>query len=647
MKFIIKVSSSFVLVFFFLLYNVYGQNISFEKSESFYPHIERLQKEAITWGHLSVPENWDVPNGKQVKIAVSILKNKAGTDKADAIVFIQGGPGAGGIQTIWSWLNHAIRDKNDIILFDVRGTGFSEPRLCPDLGKKLMKILAENQTEKEDEDDKVAVAMTCKQELLNKNIDIEAYHSLSIAKDLNALKTQLGYSKWHAYSASYGTYINQVYASTFPTDIKSLILDSSISDISKYYTQNTENYIKGLSIVFDKCKKSTSCNNQYPDLEKVFYQTIADLETNPITVEVDKNIIEAGSFTYNTEDFKIAIHQALYHRQLVEVMPLLIYEFHNRNKAALANLVAAFSSLLAMDYGVYYCVSCNEVLPNNAFGKFNNNANQFKKLSGGISFYKSDFTVCDKWNENSIDTTSLQHSISNLKELDIPVLVFGGEYDPITPPSNGEELSETLPNAHFVMANTFGHAPSFSRTGSKLTTAFINNTSQQPNVLAFSKIPEINFAKGIKINGGISSMGNSLGQMDPIFLTPLLIALFLMIMFIVIHLAKFFKGKYVLLPDKIIRGGSMLTSIIGISCLVGFIMALSKVANSNAFVLAFGLPESYTYLFWALFTFITLLVLSLIYFLINIKKINGRSIVFSVLFSQLVFAIYFLYWGII
>ncbi len=625
-----------------------GQDVSLENTESFYPDSEMLKNDSVRWAYLNVPENWDDPTSNQIKIAVAILKNTSGNKNSDAVIFIQGGPGASGTSSVWSWLAHPLRKKNDIVLFDVRGTGFCEPRLCPELGKELMKILAKNQSPEEDEKEKVAASLTCKQNLLNKNIDIHAYNSLSVAKDLNALKTQLGYQKWNTYGVSYGTYMAQVYASSFPDDIKSLLLDSSIPEISTYYTKNTTNFLNSLSIVFKECKNNKECNDAYPNLEDVFYQTIANLETNPITVAVDKKIIESEEFTYNAEDFKVAIQQALYHRNLVEVLPLLIYQFHDRNEAALGNLVAAFSSLLSMDYGVYYCVSCNEVLHNNDFSNFQKNAAITKGVNGGISFYETDFAVCNKWNEKSLDSTKLiHHNLSNLKDLNVPVLIFGGELDPITPLSNGEELAEIFSNAYFVKVRTFGHTPSFTWMGNGLTERFVSSPSESPDLSAFGKIPDINYAKDIKINAGVSSMGNSLSQLNLMFLAPLVIALLLMLSFIIVFIVNLFRGKYSFLPDKIIRGGTLLTSIIGIASLVGFILALGEVSRLNYYVLAFGLPDRYSYLFLGLLIFVILLIITSLYFIAYLKKITNRSVIISVLFSQLLCVVYFMYWGIL
>lgn len=624
-----------------------AQNVSFEEVEPFYPYSDVLTQDAITWGHLSVPETWDSPDSNTIKIAVTVLKNRENLEGAEAVVFIQGGPGASGVQNIWSWINHPLREKNDIVLLDIRGTGFSEPRLCPDLGKALLEILAKNQTALEDEKQKTEAVILCKQDLISRGVDVAAYHSGSVAKDIHALKSKLGYSNWHVYGVSYGTYMAQVYASLYASDVKSLVLDSSIANIETYYTENTTNFMNSLSMVFEGCKNDPECNEQYPNLETVFYETISALQKEPITVSVDKSVLDSEEFTYNAEDFKVAIQQALYNKQLVEVIPLLIYQFHDKNEDALGNLVAAFSSLLGLDYGVYYSVSCNEALPQNELSSYLSKSAVNAGLKGGLSFYKSDFDVCRRWNRNRVDSLMVKQDLSNLSSLSFPVLIFSGEYDPITPVINGDKVAGTFRNAYAITANTYGHVPSFTKIGNEVAVAFINNPNQKPDVNAFNKAKPVAFAKDIAMNSGISKMGTSLSELNPMFLLPLIIAFGLMFVFIFKYSIKLLKKTYSRLPDRVIRILAVLTSISGIIGSVGLIFGVKEVASQNYFILAFGLPEGFNYLYLAMQISAGLLVLSIIYFVAQIRKITDRSIVFSVIFSNLLLITYFLYWGIL
>ena len=619
-------------------------NVLFEKTSTFYPNEEAINNEDIEWGFFTVPENWEDTNGKKIKLAVAILKNTSKSKDNNPVVMIDGGPGAGSIEGIWWWLNHPLREKSDIILVDARGTGFSEPRLCPELGNEFLKILAKNQDAAKDEEEKVFAAMACKQQLIVNGIDVSAYHSENIAKDLNALKDHLKHQNWNVYGVSYGTYVAQVYANDFPDDIKSLILDSPISDISDYYTYNTSNYISSLNKVFKACENDSACSGTYPNLENIYYKVIEELTKNPITVKVDNSIIKEGTFTYNVEDFKVAIHQALYQKRLIEVLPLLIYQFHNRNKNALSALVAAFSGALGLDYGMYYCVSCYETIPSNSIQNYNDDSNKYPKLKGGLSFYSSDFAVCKKWNNQKKNDSIKEYSIS---QINAPTLIFTGEFDPITPSKNGNLLASRIKNSNLINAISYGHASSFTRKGFEITNTFINAPNSKIKGEQFESNVKINFVKDVYINGGISKLGNSINNFDILFFSPLLIALIISLIAFFIYILTLARKKEKNRSNKIVKLLLIINSLLGVGTLIGFVLALNETASKNFYILAFGIPENWSYLFTLLYFFLGLIILTCLYFIFRIKKIENRSVLFSVLFSNILIGIYFLYWGFV
>ena len=637
--------NKFTLLFLtiFSIYSFAQQPIlQFEKVTSFYPNDEIINNADIEWGYFTVPETWEDTNGRKIKLAVTILKNTSKSKETNPVIIINGGPGAGSIEGIGWWLNHPLRKKSDIVLLDARGTGFSTPRLCPGLGNELLKILAKNQDATKDEEEKILAAMVCKQQLIAKGINIKAYHSKNIAKDLHALKDYLKYPNWNIYGVSYGTYIAQVYANDFPNDVKTLILDSPISDISKYYTDNTSNYVSSLNKIFKACKNDPNCHAEYPNLESIYYEVIEELTKTPITVKVDKTIIEEGTFTYNAEDFKVAVHQALYQKKLVEVLPLLIYQFHNRNKDALSALVAAFSGALGLDYGMYYCVSCSEVIPNNSIQSYHDDSNKFPKLKGGLSFYNSDFAVCDKWNDQKINDTEKTYSVP---EINVPTLIFTGEYDPITPSRNGDSLAIQIKNSNLIKATTYGHASSFTRKGFEITNNFINAQNKKIYSKDFDSNAKTVFIKDIYINGGISKLGHSINNFELIFFTPLIIALIISLIAIFVYIITLLRNKEINKSNKIVKLLLLIGSAIGVGVLIGFVIVLNTTASNNFYILAFGISENWSYLFTLLFAFFAIVILTCIYFIVRIKKIENRSIIFTVLFSNILIGIYFLYWG--
>ncbi|KQB41351.1 alpha/beta fold hydrolase [Flavobacterium aquidurense] len=618
------------------------KKIKLESTNSFFSKNEKTDGSNVEFKYLTVSENWNENNGKEIKIAVTILKSKA--NNAKTILYLEGGPGAGGIASIDTWLNNPLRNTYNIVLVDARGTGNSLPKLCPDLGNKFLEILAKNQSSMADEQQKVTEAINCKESLIQRGIDISQYNSTSIARDLNALKTALHLKSWNVYGTSYGTYVAQVYANNYPQDIQSLILDSSISDIAQYYDQNTANYMTSLDKVFDACKNDPNCNQQYPDLEKVFYSTIEKLSKNPITVNVDKKMIPSGKFTYNAEDFKISIQQALYSKKLIQVLPLLITEFNHGNKKALSSLVTAFSGALGLDYGMYYCVSCNEALNFNSLDEFDKKSLNYKNLKGGLSFYRSDFKVCEKWNLGMTPNKS-ENDLSKLYASNIPVLIFSGEFDPITPAKNGLTLSEKFKNSSFLTIPAAGHVPGFTMSAMKIINDFMANPNQKPNFKDVLSDTKVHFVTGVKSSTAISNMSNSLNDFNLLFFTPFLIAITILLIAVFNFGFSFFKNKKEVVNAKLLKVLIVVTSILGIFIFIAFLFAINSTAQQNYYILAFGIPDKFNYLFTALWIFIGLTAISLLYFVTNFKNISNGSTTITILFSILLVGVYFNYWG--
>lgn len=632
------------LVIFFLSFTVFSQTIQkgLVETSSFFPNAKGLEKEGIKWYYLVVPENWDNNNKNYIKLAVAVVKAKSKKSAASPILYIAGGPGDSAVNSLGYWLDSPLRSESDIVLIDVRGTGNSIPTLCPDLGAKFLEILSKNQESQKDEQEKVMAALSCKQDIISRGIDIKAYNSNSIAKDFNFLKKELGYNNWNVYSVSYGTYIAQVYANNFEADIKSLILDSAISDISNYYNENTSNYSSSLQKMFDSCEKDPNCNQKFPNLEQKYYETIEKLRKKPLTVHLNNNLTQTNSFTYNAEDFKVAIQQVLYNKQLVELLPQLITEFNQGNENTLASLVESFSQLLSLDYGLYYCVSCNEVLPTNSIQKFNNDAANFPKMKGGLSFYKSDFKVCTKWNEGTRNTTNTE--FVNLNNLKAPVLIFSGGFDPITPIKNAEVIHNKLKNSKIVYLRSFGHASSFTDEGGKFVKQFIENPSSVINTNEIKTEDKLVFKTNITVNQGVPKFANNINEPDLIFLSAFAIAFFIVLLSIFTLIFHLIKSKYST-ADRIIRIMIVVTSCVGISQVIGLVLALNNTVNENFYILAFGLNKQFDYLFKLQQLFLVLTILSLVYYFIKIKKITNEIVIFTILFSMILINLYFFYWG--
>ena len=163
----------------------------------------------------------------------------------------------------------------------------------------------------------------------------------------------------------------------------------------------------------------------------------------------------------------------------------------------------------------------------------------------------------------------------------------------------------------------------------------------------FESDSKLSMVQGITTNKGVANMGTTLSQLDPMLLLPILLAIGLMISFIVAHCVRLVKQKQMRVSDKVIRILNVVTSILGVVTFVGLAFALLDTSGTNMFALAFGLPERYDFLFTIMIAFVIILAISTIYFFFSMRKLKDRSILFSVLFSNMVIATYFYFWEIL
>ncbi|MBB4804731.1 pimeloyl-ACP methyl ester carboxylesterase/heme/copper-type cytochrome/quinol oxidase subunit 4 [Chryseobacterium defluvii] len=628
----------FFLITLFITVSLNAQT-KLEKVKSYFPDSKELRKDPIEWYRFSVPENWEKVNERKISLAVAVLKSKTAS-KQEPVVFIQGGPGGNTVAETTFWVDHPLRKNHDIVLVDLRGTGFSEPRLCPDLGKKFFEILAKNQPEEQDVKDKVQVSLECRQDMINQGIDLGSYNSISVARDLHALKNALKIQKWNVYGVSYGTYISQNYAKIFPNDIHTLTLDSSISDISEYYTNNTQNYMLSLNKLFKSCKDDPKCNKEYPNLEKVYYNTIAELEKKPITVEVDHSVVPSGKFTYNAEDYKIAIQQSLYEKKLVEVLPLLIYQFKERNTAALAGLVQAFSGALSLNYGNYFCFTCNEVIPYNNLQKYDSISSKYKKLNGGLSFYRSDFNVCDQWNRNQVSSMPESPSLKN--DNPFKVLILSGGFDPITPAYFADETSRNFnKNVQIVNGYTYGHGLGYTQSGANIIGNFMENKPITDSLKQYFNKKDIAFKTDITLNKGVVKMTGDMNSKQWYYFIPLIISLVVILVV--------FIGSLAIIFSKGTKSGAVvlllfLTSLLILTFIISLGLGINTTLNDNLYLLAFGLPSKWSFAF---LIYRASLLLSVIAFFVSLVKTFRSNIpLYVILFLAIgIVHYYFINWG--
>ena len=187
----------------------------------------------VECGTLTVPRDWgNASAGPTYELAVARIR--ATGPRLGVLTFNTGGPGGTAFNAILgvsNMLPYFVRRSFDVVAMDPRAVGRSQPFLAdcpsgdgPDLpptGPVDWNAIAVQAFENQ----KKANA-TC----LEKNpVDAQYVGTWQVVRDIDALRSQLGEEQITFWGMSYGSTVGRVYAQTFPTRVRALVLDGTIT----------------------------------------------------------------------------------------------------------------------------------------------------------------------------------------------------------------------------------------------------------------------------------------------------------------------------------------------------------------------------------------------------------------------------------
>lgn len=419
----------------------------------------------VRCGYLTVPEDHnDVGNGRTIRLHVAIFPSDSATPAPDPILYLEGGPGGDALETvpfIFADRFAPFLANRDFIMFDQRGTGYSEPSLaCPEYTELVFSTL-EMLLDPEEEMALVLEALTtCRERLLAEGVNFAVYNSAQSAADVEALRLALDYPQWNLLGVSYGTRLAQTIMRDFPAGVRSVVLDSSYPIAADLNVEVPANAARAFATLFSGCAADNACATTYPDLETVFYDTVAQMNAEPITVQVG-NLLTGDRYKARLrgDDLLGVVFQSLYAAEIIPVLPQLIYEVANGRTTTLGALLSSF--LINTEFvsvGMQYAVQCHEEHVFSEPGEAVAAAEAYPELSPlFVPSAQLDEQVCALWGAGAADARE-NEPISS----DIPTLILAGQFDPITPPAWGEQVADMLGNAYFFVYPSLGHSVSLS-----------------------------------------------------------------------------------------------------------------------------------------------------------------------------------------
>jgi pimeloyl-ACP methyl ester carboxylesterase len=348
-----------------------------------------------------------------------------------------------------------IHQNRDIVLVDQRGTGESNPLRC--LDSKTDEALTDAQV--------IERLQSCPERL---DADLRFYTTEIAMQDLDAVRAALGYETINIYGASYGTRAALTYLRMYPKHVRTVTLDAVVDPGFIMFMDAARDGQKSLDFFFSRCAADPACQSIYPELKTEFGELLKRLDAAPVKITIPHPVTNKPLILIVTRRMVTnMVFNALYSPDLVATLPLAMHAAY-----ADGNYSPLISQAYMLDAGLYdgmfYAVTCTEDAPLIS-------APEAEKLSQDSLFGNrtKDFVeVCARWPKGSVSADFRVPIVSN-----VPVLIFSGDADPITPPWHAEKVAASLGNEMHLLFKGMGHGNVSSRCTTNLLKNFLDGAS--------------------------------------------------------------------------------------------------------------------------------------------------------------------------
>ncbi|MEO7306436.1 MAG: alpha/beta fold hydrolase [Ferruginibacter sp.] len=439
---------------------------------------------------IPVLKTTSTPSNGKIYLA-TVLTASLNKTNEKPLLYLHGGPGIATLENVPRYLQSKIwklvREKRPIIFFDYRGTGFSEPVLCPDMKDSLSQFQKINSTAAARKSYKIALYKKCRNQLLADGIEVSSFNTAQLAEDAEAIRKALQIDSWNVYGVSYGTTVALNLLRNHNKHINSIILDSPFPPNAPWL-----DFVRPFDTCFKVLEKKIAADpiaiSHFPSIRTDFVKAVARLNKNPIKIKNNEN---KSDYDFNGDDFAWSVWKAMLNPKSIPFVPLAIHEVGSGNDSILSKWVEAFNK--PNSFGKFSepqsdAISCYESRPRTAE---DTKASLLSKYPDFSPFY-IDFEgeICDAWQPESGSPEIFQPVKSN-----VPALILSGEYDPVCPPIFGEITAKTLSKSTFIIVPSASHAAiNIDDCVRNITDEFLSNPKIKLNSECVSNRSKINFA---------------------------------------------------------------------------------------------------------------------------------------------------------
>ena len=239
---------------------------------------------------ISVPMDYENPKGRKIKIAITKL---AAADKAKRIGVLlinPGGPGASGNELVRSSakfiFSKEVRDRFYIIGWDPRGSGDSTKVECAKNLDYLFDGIDYSPDTKQEENELIDANEKIGKQCQKEDSELLPFlNTESSVQDMDSIRKQLKEDKINFLGYSYGTVLGQIYATKYPQNFRTMVIDGVVdleANPREVATDQAVGFESALNNFFEYCKTNTCKYASGGDPKSVFVSIMEKVDASPV-----------------------------------------------------------------------------------------------------------------------------------------------------------------------------------------------------------------------------------------------------------------------------------------------------------------------------------------------------------------------------
>ena len=422
---------------------------------------------------LVVPVSYAHPSAATLSVAVVELPAVDHAATAPDIVMNPGGPGASGVQFLEGSTTSfpaAVRDRFNLVSFDPRGIGQSDPVRCVTTLSGFLAYLSlppaptatfsESQlvaADKSFADD--CAAHTSHALLANVSTS-------DTARDMDRLRAALGQQRLDYLGFSYGTYLGTVYAEMFPSRVGAMVLDGAIDPALSTEAGDlvqAEGFEADLHDFFNWCPTNSTCERELPSGAASEYSAVTKKLKGGATLSADLLQAVGGSQPVDYGLGLLGVISSLYSKSLWPDLAQAISQATQGNGTYLATLAFSYAGIAANGTfsNLLEANAAIDCLDHTVPGELS----QYPVFAAKAAKSAPDFGAAEAWGPVGCLEWPVRSTVAPAPahlSRPLPILVVGSTRDPATPYAWAKALTSQLAGAELLTRTGDGHTGYFS-----------------------------------------------------------------------------------------------------------------------------------------------------------------------------------------